>query len=205
MEGGPGRGDPPGEPVEHSSLSAWFNLRAFPAPEGLAVYFRDVSAEHEAQEKLVEQASLLDQARDAIIVRTLDGRITYCNRGAEHLYRVETLDELTGAVTAELEYGPTLPAAVKDEVVDRGEWIGEVEHQCADGATITVQSHLTLVRDRHGRPSRILAINTDITEQKKLQAVVLRTQRLESSAPSPEGSRTTSTMCSRPSSWRPRC
>src|SRR5207248_62510 len=37
-----------------------------------------------------------------------------------------------------------------------------------------------LVRDDLGRPRSILAINTDVTEQKKMEAQFLTTQRLES-------------------------
>src|SRR5574341_2601016 len=41
-------------------------------------------------------------------------------------------------------------------------------------------THWTLVRDAEGNPKTILAINTDITEKKRLEAQFLRTQRLES-------------------------
>lgn len=161
-------------------LDSWFDVRAYPSPEGLAVYFRDVSAEREAEAKLVEQASLLDQARDAIIVKTLDGRVIYCNRGAIDLYGVADCDSFGDAVVEELGYGPVLPPAVRERVVEHGDWDGEIVQRRADGTPITVQSHLTLVRDRDGRPSRILAINSDLTEQKHFQAQLLRTQRLES-------------------------
>ncbi|MGH8518603.1 MAG: GAF domain-containing protein, partial [Panacagrimonas sp.] len=44
--------------------------------------------------KLREQASLLDQAKDAIVVRDLDGRIRYWNKGAERLYGWSSTDVL---------------------------------------------------------------------------------------------------------------
>lgn len=170
-------GKPTSFETYYAPLSGWFDVRAFPSPEGLAVYFRDVTVERDVQERLVEQASLLDQARDAIIVMTLDGKVTYRNRGAERLYGLELHDEFSDG---ELTHGPALPKAVKAHVLEHEGWAGELEQRRRDGFTITVQSNLTLVRDRKGDPSKILAINTDITEQKKLQAQVLRTQRLES-------------------------
>ena len=49
-----------------------------------------------------------------------------------------------------------------------------------DGAELFVESRWTLVPDRDGNPRSMLIINTDITEKKKLEAHVLRAQRMES-------------------------
>jgi PAS domain-containing protein len=51
--------------------------------------------------QLAYQAKLLDLANDAILVRTVDGRITYWNEGAEHLYGW-TKAEALGKSTQEL-------------------------------------------------------------------------------------------------------
>ena len=40
----------------------------------------------QADAKVREQAALLDKARDAIVVRELDHRVTYWNKSAERLY-----------------------------------------------------------------------------------------------------------------------
>ena len=53
-------------------------------------------------------------------------------------------------------------------------------HLGKDGREITVEGRWTLVRDAGGNPKSILAINTDITEKKKLEAQFLRAQRMES-------------------------
>ena len=49
-----------------------------------------------------------------------------------------------------------------------------------DGEEIFVESRWTLVPDRDGNARSMLIINTDITEKKKLEAHVLRAQRMES-------------------------
>jgi signal transduction histidine kinase len=48
------------------------------------------------------------------------------------------------------------------------------------GKEVVVSGRATLMRDRHGAPQSVLIINTDITEQKKLESQFLRAQRLES-------------------------
>ena len=45
---------------------------------------------------------------------------------------------------------------------------------------ITIEARWTLIRDKEGRPKSVLAINTDITEKKKIEAQFMRAQRMES-------------------------
>ena len=75
---------------------------------------------------------------------------------------------------------PTSTAAARAAVIENGKWTGECRHICKDGGTITVRSGWTLVRDELAAPKSILIINTDVTEQKKLETHLLRAQRLES-------------------------
>ncbi|ATC65034.1 hybrid sensor histidine kinase/response regulator [Nibricoccus aquaticus] len=135
-----------------------------------------------AQEKTRAQAALLDKARDAIFVRSLDGLITYWNRSAERLYGhsapealARQADELTGS-RDELPRIQSLAATLAD-----GEWTGELVHHRRDGSELIVESRWTLVRDDlTGAPLNILVVNTDMTERKKIEAQFLRAQRLES-------------------------
>ncbi|MFU8807193.1 MAG: ATP-binding protein, partial [Bradymonadaceae bacterium] len=55
----------------------------------------------------------------------------------------------------------------------------ELSQICKDGSSVTVEGRWTLVRDDDGKPHRILSINTDVTEKKKLLAQYLRAQRME--------------------------
>jgi len=56
-----------------------------------------------AEEKLREQAALLNVATDAILVRDLENKILFWNRGAEHLYGWKE-DEAKGKNASELLY-----------------------------------------------------------------------------------------------------
>ena len=60
------------------------------------------------------------------------------------------------------------------------QWHGEFTHPDQHGGEIIVDARWTLVHDSQGKPDSILAINTDVTHSKKLEAQFLRTQRLES-------------------------
>ncbi len=141
----------------------------------------DITERRQAEEQIREQASLLDKARDAIGVRDLEHRITYWNKGAEHMYGW-TADEITGKKADELLYKeePHILIEARKRVIEEGEWIGELEQVTKNGKKIIVESRWTLVHDSEGRPKSILVVNTDITEKKKIEAQFFRAQRMES-------------------------
>jgi len=140
----------------------------------------DLTERRRAEERLREQATLLDSAQDAIMVRDLEHRILFWNRSAERIYGWSP-DEARGRSVKDLLYrDATAIKAATAATLARGEWVGELEHTTKDRRSILVESRWTLVRDDRGEPRSILTINTDITQRKLLEAQVLRAQRMES-------------------------
>ncbi|HEX7705941.1 MAG TPA: PAS domain S-box protein [Thermoanaerobaculia bacterium] len=140
----------------------------------------DIHDLKELNTRLREQASLLDLAHDAIIVRDLEHRVVYWNQSAERLYGWPA-EAVLGRPVTELLYGdPSSFLAAAQLALEKGEWMGEIEQRTKDGRRVTVEGHWTLVRDEDGRPKSILAINTDVTARKQLEMQSLRSQRLES-------------------------
>jgi PAS domain S-box-containing protein len=134
----------------------------------------------QADEQIRGQASLLDRARDAILVRDLDHRIRYWNKSAERLYGW-TAEEAIGRSAEDLLYrDPTAFREATRTVVATGEWTGELEQMSRDGKLLVIEGRWTLLRGSADKALSILAINTDITEHKKLEQQFLRAQRLES-------------------------
>ena len=134
----------------------------------------------QVEDTLRQQASLLDKANDAILVRDLEHRITYWNKSAERLYGW-TAEEACGQKISEMLYHDAAQFEEKNnKVLTDGEWAGEIQQVTKAGAVITVEGRWTLVRDIEGRPKCVLAINTNITEQKRLEDQFLRAQRMES-------------------------
>ena len=141
----------------------------------------DITERKRAEEQIREQAALLDQAQDAILVRDLNQNILFWNKGAEHLYGW-TAEEAIGKNAEELIYKERSAQfdAARQAVIQNGEWKGEVHQSRRDGTEIIVESRWTLVRDESDTPASILVINTDVTEKKRMEAQFLRAQRMES-------------------------
>ncbi len=146
---------------------------------GVMVTGVDRSELKRAEERAREQASLLDLAADAIIVRGLDDLIVYWNRGAERLYGWTTAEAIGREASVIFQTAPEKAAAAEKQLLETGVWSGQVEQKNKAGANVVANSRWTLVRDELNRPKSVLVINTDLTETKKLEAQFLRAQRLE--------------------------
>ncbi len=124
----------------------------------------------ESNKQLREQAALLDLAHDAIILRSLHGRIGLWSRGATDTYGF-TAEEALGRVSHELlkTVFPTPLEDIQSYIEQTREWEGELSHTRRDGRLITVTSRWSLLRDEQGNPTEIMEINRDITERKKAE------------------------------------
>ena len=152
--------------------------------DGTFIYLaltRDITQQKHAEQKIREQAALLDVSTDAILVRNIHNEILFWNKGAERLYGWKA-EEVVGKDVLQLldkEISPQVEDAYL-RVMNTGEWRGELHQLTREGKVIIVESRWTLIRDDNGQPKSILSVNTQITEQKQLEAQLLRSQRLES-------------------------
>jgi two-component system, cell cycle sensor histidine kinase and response regulator CckA len=157
---------------------------------------RDLSHQTQEQQRLIRELAqttkLLQQrnrdldsfvavATDAILLRDLNNRILFWNKGAERLYGWSAAEAIDRDTNTLLSRDPSPAAATAFEIVlQQGEWQGELEKVTKTGQTVIVQSRWTLVRDEEGNPKEILSVDTDITAKKQLEQQFLRAQRLES-------------------------
>jgi len=166
----------------------WFEITAYPSPSGLALHVRDVTSSmafsarsRAAEKRIAAQADLLDIARDAIVVRGLDGIVSYWNAAAADLYDWPaeqaigmSIHDLVYADDSE-PYDAALSIAMRE-----GYWAGELEQFTRSGRRLTVDCRWSVVYDDDGEPESILAVNTDITDRKREEERSVRTMRMES-------------------------
>lgn len=134
----------------------------------------------EAERRIHEQAEMLNQAHDAIVITSLDSKIMYWNAGAEGLFGWGAA-EAVGKTSQDLfnrETTARILAAVTD-TVSKGAWRGEMQLHDKGGRPLVVDIRRTLIRDDAGLPKAHLSISTDITGKKRLEEQLLRMQRLE--------------------------
>ncbi|MFC3230079.1 PAS domain S-box protein [Marinibaculum pumilum] len=140
---------------------------------------QDITERKLARSRLQEQAALLDKAQDAIIVRDLDGHISYWNRGAERLYGWPASEALGRTIADLLAEDPDRHREAMSDLLAQGEWSGEIRQERRDGSALTTEARWTLVRDDNGLPKSVLAIQTDITPRLAVERQLRQSQRLQ--------------------------
>ena len=161
----------------HNELGARVQQRTVELAQANYQLRVEISERKRAEEGLRKQASLLDLAHDAIMVRDLDNKITFWSPGAEETYGWERDEALGKGVQGLLQ--SAYPSDVRDlneEVIRKGRWGGELTQTRRDGRKIVVASRWALQRDDTGEPAAILQINTDITERKQAEENLRRSE-----------------------------
>ena len=142
----------------------------------------DLSQRKRHEQQLAEQARLLDLSNDAIIVRDVNDRVTYWNKGATKIYGY-TLPEALGQVSHDLlkTEHPEPLSRIYQKLLRDNHWQGELVHTRRDGRRITVFSRWSLDRDAQGNRASVLETNNDITEHKKAQEKIAEAARQQAS------------------------
>ena len=126
---------------------------------------------------LREQASLLGVTHDAIFVRDANNIITYWNRGAEELYGWSGAEAI-GRTPPDLlkTIFPVALENITSILLRTGRWEGELVHTKRDGKQVTVASRWSLQRGKQGLPVAILETNNDVTERKRAEDALRKSE-----------------------------
>jgi PAS domain S-box-containing protein len=152
------------------------------AKNGALLYQTAIINVHERkrhEQRLAEQARLLDLSNDAIIVRDVKDRVIYWNKGATKIYGY-TREEALGKVTHDLlkaEHPEPLPK-IYEKLLRDNRWEGEIVHTRRDGRRLIMFSRWALDRDAQGNRAYVLETNNDITRRKEAEAALQKSKEL---------------------------
>lgn len=107
------------------------------------------------------------------MVCALNGEIQFWGRGLQALYGW-TAEEAAGLLSHELlktDY-PVPQSEIQTELLESGEWQGELFRSHRDGRQVIVASQWTLHRAADGTPASVLEFDLDVTEAKRSQALM---------------------------------
>jgi len=123
---------------------------------------------------------MLHLAHDIVIVEEQGCRISFWNQAAEKALGW-TAGEVSGRALKWLaaEEG----AAEFDEAarlsIERGGWSGVLTLKARDGRLVPIEVRRSVVKGTDGRPAAHLTVGTDLTEKRRLEDLLHRSQRLE--------------------------
>lgn len=144
-------------------------------------FIRDITERKTAEKLLGHYAALVESSHDAIIGKTLDGRITSWNRGANEIFGYSA-EEMIGRPISLL-----IPAGRKDEEprilekIKQGQSVDHYEtiRQRKDGKLIDISVTISPIRDAEGRVVGASKVARDISERKKLEQEIIEISNRE--------------------------
>jgi PAS domain S-box-containing protein len=172
-------------------LATWFDVRLYPVPEGISIYFRDVTRRHRLTEEL--QAS---EARYRALVEQIPAVIYILDADAQATRRYFSpyLTELTGYTPEEaltqqefwlawVHPDDRARVAALDAATAPGEpFRAEYRHQRKDGSYVWVLDECVPIFDDAGRLSSWQGIMLDITPRVEAEEAQARLAAIVNSA-----------------------
>lgn len=141
----------------------------------------DVTDQQQQEETKARLAAIVDSSDDAIMSKTLDGVITSWNHGAERTYGYSATEAV--GMSAQL-LSPPGHESHELQILDRvrrGESVNHFEttRRCKGGQDISVSLTISAMRDASGHVVGASEISRDISQQKRLEELRLRSFELE--------------------------
>jgi PAS domain S-box-containing protein len=139
-----------------------------------AGFVRDISERKEAEKTQSHYAALVESSDDAIIGKTLDGRITSWNHGAEIIFGYSHKEAVGQPVTMLIPQDRQSEEPVILEKIRRGESIEHYEtvRKRKDGRLIHISVTVSPIRDAEGKIIGASKVARDITERKRLETEI---------------------------------
>jgi len=158
-------------------LSLWVEVRAFPFPDGLAVFFQNVNARRQSEAALRESEEryrlLVEGAKDyAMILLDAQGRITSWNTGAERIIgwaETEVLGQPADLIFTPEDQVAGVPAQEMANAATQGKAADVRWHVKKDGARFFADGTMKSLRDDAGGLRGFSKILCDATERKLLE------------------------------------
>ncbi|MFO7991462.1 MAG: PAS domain S-box protein, partial [Thermoplasmata archaeon] len=130
---------------------------------------QDVTERKKTELDLREKERAIKNSINGIAITDLDGTISYVNKALVEMFGYDMEEDILGEDTLKYFYDEEKAAEAIGELLDEGEWQGELKAVKKDGELITVYLSANLILDEDGNPTGLLGTMIDITERKEAE------------------------------------
>ena len=171
-----------------SGIQRWMEVAGFPAGDLLGIQVRDVTEIEEARRRpqddarlLHARAMLMDESRDAIVMRGLGDVIEYANASAGRLFDAGHPSELVGRQLSEvLGLSAEMSREIETALARDRIWRGDLVLHPANGTELITENSWSAVDGPEGYLDAVFCIISDATDRRREHELVARAQRMES-------------------------
>jgi PAS domain S-box-containing protein len=147
--------------------------------EGAVLVFRDVSQEREAQAAKERLAAIVESSDDAIVSKTLEGRIVTWNSGAVRIFGYAAAEIVGQSITLLIPPERIDEEAFVLQQLRRGERVDHFETQrvTKDGRRLDVSLTVSPLKDEEGRVVGASKVLRDVTARKKAEKELVEARK----------------------------
>ncbi len=138
----------------------------------------DITERKQAEEKLLELKNAVEQSADGIALAGLDGHIRFANKTWARMHGY-SVDELIGQHLGIFHTKQQLETEVNPftrRMLETGSAEGEIGHARRDGTTFPTRMVTTVLMGADQKPYGMLGIARDITEQKRAEEMLRKSE-----------------------------
>ncbi len=139
---------------------------------GVSVFVIDITERKRSEEALRLKDWAIESSISAIAISDLSGSLNYANPSFIKLWGYNSLEDALGRSPESFWLKGEKAAEIKETLIDRGSWSGEMVAQKKDGTLIDIQVEASIVTDAEGRAHSMLASFSNITERKHAEEVI---------------------------------
>jgi PAS domain S-box-containing protein len=170
------------------AIQRWMEVVGFPAGDLLGIQVRDVTEIEETRRRprddarlLHARAMLMDESRDAIVMRGLGDVIEYANASAGRLFDAGDASELVGRqLTEVLGLSADTSREIETAIAHDRFWRGDLVLHPANGAELITENYWSVVDGPEGYPDAVFCVISDATDRRREHELLARAQRMES-------------------------
>ncbi|SHJ56807.1 PAS domain S-box-containing protein [Maribacter aquivivus] len=162
----------------HENRDMWIENHLYPSPNGLSIYFRDITSDKKAHQEKQKLISIIENSPGFIGLATLTGEPLFMNDAGKKMVNIPrgvNLKNTTIFDYFEDDYRDVIKNTHLPTIMEKGHWTGEVPLKNFKTKTsIPLEFSGFLIKDKAtDKPIAIGAIGFDLTESNKTKQEIL--------------------------------
>jgi len=137
---------------------------------------RDITDRKKAEEELIIKDTALASSVNAVAMADMEGNLTYVNNAFLNWWGYKDKKQVLGKPSTGFWQVVDAAEEVQKAVQKEGGWTGELSAKRKDGTFFDVQLSSSLVKNKTGKPIRMMASFVDITERKRTEEALRQSE-----------------------------
>jgi diguanylate cyclase (GGDEF)-like protein/PAS domain S-box-containing protein len=138
-------------------------------PSRMTGTLKDISKIKKAEESLKLFARCIQNISDAVVIYDRQFNIVDINKAFQRITR-QARDQMIGQPITFKQYPKSFTQNIKQHLVTKGSWHGEIESLRADGSKFFADLNLDILHDENNKISHFVGVFSDITKRKEIES-----------------------------------